>query len=137
MPEMKNVDYYKRLPYTRRVELVEDDVDGRYYVARIIELDGVMADGPSEVQASARLDRALTSYIEAMLEFGDEIPEPTFWPGVQQLEVASRPESRVDFNAILLVMTDPVRKVPEPRPVSPWKQGSRPLWQESRVLEAV
>jgi len=77
---MKDLAYYKRLPYTRRVR-VEDDDSGPYFVAFVEELRGVEADGASALEALSNLTDAFQDYIQAMLGWGDEIPEPIPWPG--------------------------------------------------------
>jgi len=77
---VKDLAYYKRLPYTRRIRLEDDDA-GPYFVAFVEELNGVEADGASALEALSHLADAFEDYIQAMLGWGDRIPEPISWPG--------------------------------------------------------
>jgi len=77
---MKDLAYYKRLPYTRRVR-IEDDGSRAYFVAFVEEIGGLEADGSSPLEAMSNLARAFDDYVEAMVSWGDEIPEPVAWPG--------------------------------------------------------
>jgi len=76
---MKDTGYYRALPYTRVVRLVEDEGPS-YFLASIEELPGVRADGKSEVEARAALTVAFEDYIAAMLTWGRPIPAPALWP---------------------------------------------------------
>lgn len=69
------LDQYRALPYTRSIERVTDE-DGTYYVARITELPGLMADGVTRSEAILNLTQAFDDYIEAHLGWEDEIPLP-------------------------------------------------------------
>lgn len=86
---MKTADYYRRLPYTRRVR-VESDEGGEYFVAFIPELPGVEASGATDMDARAALSAAFEDYLAAMLEWGEEIPEPTPWPESMGFSVEGR-----------------------------------------------
>ena len=72
---MKNVEYYKALPYTSILEPVNDE-SGSYYVGRIMEFDGCMADGDSKEEALQSLQDAMELWIETKLANGFEVPEP-------------------------------------------------------------
>jgi predicted RNase H-like HicB family nuclease len=76
---MKNLGYYRGLPYTRSVELLEEGGE-RYYLASVRELPGVRADGESHQEALTSLRDAFDDYIRAMQEWGRDIPEPVPWP---------------------------------------------------------
>lgn len=71
----KDLAYYRTLPYTRLVEQVTDEA-GSYYVARIEELRGCLAAGDTRLEAVANLKGAFDEYIEALLGWGSDIPEP-------------------------------------------------------------
>ena len=72
---MKNVEYYMALPYTSILEPVNDE-SGSYYVGRIMEFDGCMADGDSKEEALRSLQDAMELWIETKLAIGFEVPEP-------------------------------------------------------------
>lgn len=80
MSNQKTVADYKALPYTRKVDLIREDSGEEYFVARIVELTGVEADGSTPFEARYRLEQAFEDYLEAMLEWGEEIPQPDNWP---------------------------------------------------------
>lgn len=81
MEHTKDVAYYRRLPYTRRVELRTDNPEGPYYLAYLQEMPGLRIDGSTPEEALLKLDQTFDDWIESMLELGDEIPEPEQWPG--------------------------------------------------------
>jgi predicted RNase H-like HicB family nuclease len=69
-------DYLKR-PYARRLT---PDEDGGY-TATIQEFPGLIADGDTAGEAISNLESAAESWIEAVLESGQEIPEPISFDG--------------------------------------------------------
>ena len=69
----KTAHYYRRLPYTRRVEPL-------CYRAWIEELPSIEICGDSQEDALARLRDIFDDCIETMIEAGDDIPEPNLWP---------------------------------------------------------
>ena len=73
---MDELKYYMALPYSRRTEPVLDDDGSFYWLAWVEELDGCMTDGATEVEAYNNLNDAFDAYIQASLEWGDEIPLP-------------------------------------------------------------
>lgn len=72
----KSLEYYRGLPYTKLAEIVLDESPRPYWGARVVELDGCIATGSTEVEAMHNLDHAFDEYIEALLQWGDAIPEP-------------------------------------------------------------
>ena len=72
----KSLEYYRGLPYTKIAEIVLDESPRPYWGARVVELDGCIATGSTEVEAMRNLDHAFDEYIEALLQWGDEIHEP-------------------------------------------------------------
>lgn len=72
----KDLDYYRALPYQRRVERIEEEDGSRYFVARIVELGGCFAAGDSRSEAIANLKEAFDDYVDAWLEWGRDLPEP-------------------------------------------------------------
>lgn len=62
-----------RNPYSR---LLVGEKDGGFS-ARIIEFSGCFAQGRSAAEAAANLEVAAESWVEAALEDGCDIPEPT------------------------------------------------------------
>ena len=69
----KTAYYYRRLPYTRRVEPAT-------YRAWIEELPSIETVADSQEKALARLSVIFDGRIETMIEAGDHIPEPDLWP---------------------------------------------------------
>ena len=67
---------YQALPYSRRVERIHEDDGSFYWVAWIHELDGCKTDGDTQAKAMLNLNIAFDDYIEAMIEFGNNIPTP-------------------------------------------------------------
>ncbi len=67
---------YRALPYSRRAEGIHEDDGSFYWVAWIHELLGCKTDGATYAEAMLNLDTAFDDYIEAMLEFGSDIPVP-------------------------------------------------------------
>jgi predicted RNase H-like HicB family nuclease len=83
----RDLQFYRALPYSRTVSLVEDDGgDGTYFLAHVEELPSVKADGESHVEALYNLSLAFDDYISAMLAVGRAIPEPELWPP-EELEI--------------------------------------------------
>lgn len=79
MTEMeKDIQYYRELPYTKRVDHEHDEGEWEtYYVATISELPGCMATGKTRQEALCNLKYFFDEYIEGLLEWGESIPEPT------------------------------------------------------------
>lgn len=75
----KDIDYYMSLPYTQRVNRVEDE-DGAYFFAKIEELPGCHTDGTTAEEAITELQQVMRDYLEVKLEMGASIPEPTGLP---------------------------------------------------------
>lgn len=77
-----NVDQLLRLPWTIITEERTDD--GRYWVATVAELPGLVATGETPEQLDASLWDALRNHIEERLEYGDHFDIPG---GLPQLPV--------------------------------------------------
>lgn len=77
--QTRQISYYKRLPYTRSVDVREEDGE-TYFLAEIEELDGVEASGETRWEALHNLNAAFDAYLRAMIELGREIPTPESWP---------------------------------------------------------
>jgi predicted RNase H-like HicB family nuclease len=75
----RRVSYYRRLPYTRRVQLVVED-QSRYWHAWVEELPGCEVDGATKPEAFFLLDEVFEDYIKAKLEWDSPIAEPRRWP---------------------------------------------------------
>ncbi|OGN87753.1 MAG: hypothetical protein A2158_07095 [Chloroflexi bacterium RBG_13_46_14] len=67
-------EYYAQLPYTIVVERVDDQ--GVYYVARILELDGLIMTGDTPEEAVSELETVKREWIESSLELGNKMPKP-------------------------------------------------------------
>lgn len=70
--EVKGLDYYLSLPYT---VVLRRDNEGDW-IARVDELQGCVAHGPTEADALATLHEIKRAWIEDAIESGDVIPEP-------------------------------------------------------------
>jgi len=70
-----NVSYYMSLPYTFIVQPHQDE-DELYYIGKVLELDGCMADGDTGAQALENLREAMVGWIETKIANGFQIPEP-------------------------------------------------------------
>ena len=70
-----NAEDFKKLPYTRIVNPIEDE-SGKYYVGYILEFDGCMTTGSSIEETYTNLEEAMMLWIETKLEYNDPIPEP-------------------------------------------------------------
>lgn len=119
---MKTAEQYRALPYTRLVRHVEEDSGETYFVAYVEELEGVEADGDTPNEALSNLADAFEDYLAAMIEWGDEIPEPVAWPEsigyTPAAEVAT-----VDLRAAFVEMKAFVSEVPtrnDPRAQTGW-----------------
>ena len=72
---MENVKHYMSLPYTTIIEPINDE-SGFYYVGRIMEFEGCIADGDTKVEALQSLQEAMELWIETKLANGFEVPQP-------------------------------------------------------------
>jgi len=68
------VEYYANLPYTTIVERMDDQ--GEYFVARVLELDGLIMTGVTPAEAVAELESVKKEWIETQLELGNKMPQP-------------------------------------------------------------
>jgi predicted RNase H-like HicB family nuclease len=74
--ENKNLAYYMSLSYTIQIQHISDE-SGRYYYAKVLELDGCQSHGHTIEEAYQNIQEAMEGWIESKLEWGDPIPEPT------------------------------------------------------------
>jgi predicted RNase H-like HicB family nuclease len=73
--ENKNLAYYMSLSYTIQIQHISDE-SGRYYYAKVLELDGCQSHGYTIEEAYQNIREAMEGWIESKLEWGDPIPEP-------------------------------------------------------------
>lgn len=75
---MKDLEYYRNLPYTILVRKLTQEEGGGYYASMPEFKDYALfwGDGESEAEAIADLWQAFACHIEDALENGDFIPEP-------------------------------------------------------------
>lgn len=71
---MKTMDDYLKLPY--KIELIPDIVEGGYAVS-CPELPGCLSCGDTIEEAIENIEDAKKVWIDAALESGDVIPEPS------------------------------------------------------------
>lgn len=79
MKIQKPISFYMKQPYHTTLEQVIEDDTTHYFVARHPELPGCAADGESPQEAVANLCSARHDYINALLEWGDEVPLPRIY----------------------------------------------------------
>lgn len=72
----RKLEYYKSLPYKRRVYPMLDDDSTKYYLAEIIDLPDCLIDGDTPVEAMSNLDSAFDEYILSRLELNYPIATP-------------------------------------------------------------
>lgn len=75
MDAIRNIEYFKKLPYTRIIQEMNDE-SGHYFYGRILELDGCQSTGDTVEELYTNLDEALEGYLEVKLERNMPIPEP-------------------------------------------------------------
>ncbi len=66
---------YMDLPYNYIIQQINDE-SGKYYYARVLELDGCQSDGDTFDEAYENLREAMQGYIETKLANGLDIPIP-------------------------------------------------------------
>ncbi|MGA2158698.1 MAG: type II toxin-antitoxin system HicB family antitoxin [Dehalococcoidia bacterium] len=71
----KQVEYYINLPYTTVIEK-SNGPRGDYYVARVIELPGLIMTGDTPDEALAELEDEKPEFIELYLKLGNKMPKP-------------------------------------------------------------
>ena len=71
----KNVRYYMGLPYTLIIQPYQCESEF-YYVGKVLELDGCVADGDTGEETLANLRNAMEGWIETKLANGFNVPEP-------------------------------------------------------------
>lgn len=75
MEIIRNMEYFKNLPYTRIIQEMNDE-SGHYFYGRILELNGCQSTGETIEELYENLDEAMEGYLEIKLERGLAIPEP-------------------------------------------------------------
>ena len=70
-----NVKDYLELPYNIIIQPVQDE-SGKYFYARVLELDGCQSTGESFDEAYRGIMEVMEGYIEVKLENGYEVPKP-------------------------------------------------------------
>lgn len=74
----KNLDYYRSLPYTLKLDRFEEEEDGEiYFCAYFEQLPHVKGVHPDRLMAIKLAKELFDSYVEAQLAWGEEIPEPS------------------------------------------------------------
>lgn len=69
------IDKYLKKPYSFIVNEVHDE-SGSYFVARVLELDGLIGTGDTYNEAYKDVKKAMVSYIETKLSNKVPIPKP-------------------------------------------------------------
>ena len=89
---MRDLAYYRLLPYNRLSEPAQNESGSRYWVVWIEEIPECKADGKTITDAMSNLDLAFDDYIEAMLEFSSEIAVPKCVNVKESASVEGNPE---------------------------------------------
>lgn len=76
----KTVEYFKRLPYTLRLEPMRDADGSTYWTAEYVELRGCKTEGATEAEAVVNLHELFDDYISAQIENNAEIAVPVQAP---------------------------------------------------------
>ena len=71
----KEVKKYLEMPYSFIINQVDDE-SGKYFVGRVLELDGLLGTGETYEEAYRDVKEAMESYIETKLSNGISIPLP-------------------------------------------------------------
>jgi len=71
----KQVEYYANLSYTTTV-VQQDDGDGPYYLARVLELQGCMIHGDTPEEALREIEGVKRDWIKTNIEIGNKMPQP-------------------------------------------------------------
>ena len=69
------IEKYANSPYTVTVE-PQDDGNGIYYVARVVELPTLIGTGETREEALKDLEEAKKDWIKTYLELGNKMPVP-------------------------------------------------------------
>ena len=72
----KDLNYYRRLPYSRTMAWVDEDSGDGYWCVRIEELPGLIAAHTDRLRAVEMAKEMFDEYIEAHIAWGNEIPVP-------------------------------------------------------------
>ncbi len=83
----KNVEYYMKLPYTTVVRTDENNDGSLCYVASLLELPHCIGVGDTPAEAVSELEIHKRMKIEAHLEDGLPIAEPTKYTGQFHLRI--------------------------------------------------
>ena len=92
---MKDLTYYRSLPYTRLSQPFRDENE-HYWLAWIGELEGCKADGQTQVEAFANLEEVFDDYIAAKREWDSVIPEPAKPPVRYPSSATITPDTGMD-----------------------------------------
>ena len=71
----KEVGKYLNMPYSFVINQVNDE-SGKYFVARVLELEGLIGTGDTYDEAYKDVKEAMESYIETKIANGIELPLP-------------------------------------------------------------
>lgn len=118
----KTADELRRLRYQRKVERVEEE-DGTYFLAYIVEIPSIRVYGDSDHEARHLLEDTFVDMLEAMVEAGDEVPEPEDWPDNLGTPVQKRWKSRGSKKVTYVQLED----------AEPWSSPGEGI-EESRKL---
>lgn len=128
-PETMTLDYYRVLPYKKRVNRAEEE-GVHYFVAHIEEMPNCFATGDTRQEALMNLANAFDDTVTAFLELDREIPEPAHGRNrfAEVIPAASdTPPKKVRWIGTLgkreVIFNEPIAK-PDPWEAEPMSEGS-------------
>lgn len=131
----KNIADYRRLPYRRRVDKVVEEGQAAF-VAFVEEIPWIRVHDDDRIAALKMLDEIFDDAIKAMLEAGDDIPEP-----LGTLELFGAPEQDAGVTVRLPTIEAGARIQPmegvtfsEEQEIRPWEDAT--VTGESRLVPA-
>lgn len=72
----KNLKYYLNLNYRIKVDFIEDQDDGNYWIAEYPILKGCKTEGETKAEAISNVKQLFEEYIIDRLEIDDNLSEP-------------------------------------------------------------
>jgi antitoxin HicB len=72
----KNLEYYKKLPYTIVIKRDKNNEGNICYIARVLEIPHILGDGKTAQEAFKCLNEHMVIAIKAYLRDGITVPEP-------------------------------------------------------------
>lgn len=78
--KVKNLNYYRNLPWTYIVEEDKDNDGNKIYIVKVNELPGIMTDAYTPGEAFELIKEAMDGAFKLYNKLGKKIPEPKIKP---------------------------------------------------------